>query len=67
MTIDKEKLKEKLEELTTEHRDLDEALERLVEQPVHDMLKLQRMKKRKLVIKDIINKIRSMLIDDIIA
>ena len=67
MTIDKEQLREKLEELTVEHRDLDEALERLTEQPMHDMLKLQRMKKRKLVLKDIINKIESMLIDDWIA
>jgi hypothetical protein len=67
VTIDKDQLREKLEELTVEHRDLDEALERLTEEPMHDMLKLQRMKKRKLVLKDIINKIESMLIDDWIA
>lgn len=67
MSLSKDQLKEKLEELTIEHRDLDEALERLTEQPMHDMLKLQRMKKRKLVLKDIINKIESMLIDDWIA
>ena len=67
MTIEKDQLKEKLEELTIEHRDLDEALERLSEEPTHDMLKLQRMKKRKLALKDMINKIESMLIDDWIA
>ncbi len=67
MTIDKELLREKLEELTIEHRDLDEALDRLAEEPLHDMLKIQRMKKRKLVLKDMIMKIESMLIDDIIA
>lgn len=67
MTINKDQLREKLEELTVEHRDLDEALERLSEEPMHDMLKLQRMKKRKLVLKDMIAKIESMLIDDIIA
>lgn len=67
MSLSKDQLKEKLEELTIEHRDLDEALERLSEEPMHDMLKLQRMKKRKLVLKDIINKIESMLIDDWIA
>ena len=65
--MNKDQLREKLEELTIEHRDLDEALERLTEEPMHDMLKLQRMKKRKLVLKDIINKIESMLIDDWIA
>ncbi len=67
MSISKDQLREKLEELTIEHRDLDEALERLAEDPAHDMLKLQRMKKRKLALKDMINKIESMLIDDWIA
>ena len=50
-----------------EHRDLDEALLRLNENPHPDMLSIQRMKKRKLVLKDMIIKYESMLIDDIIA
>jgi hypothetical protein len=65
--LDQERIKEKLEELRTEHRDLDEAILRLTSDAVHDMLSLQRMKKRKLVIKDMIIKLESMLIDDIIA
>ncbi|MDB5477774.1 MAG: uncharacterized protein JWM96_269 [Alphaproteobacteria bacterium] len=65
--LDQERLKEKLEECRTEHRDLDEAILRLTSAAVHDMLSLQRMKKRKLVLKDIIIKIESMLIDDITA
>lgn len=65
--LDKERIREKLEELRTEHRDLDEAILRLTSAAVHDMLSLQRMKKRKLVIKDMMSKMESMLIDDIIA
>lgn len=65
--LDQERIKEKLEELRTEHRDLDEAILRLTSASVHDMLALQRMKKRKLVIKDVMIKLESMLIDDIIA
>ncbi len=67
MSLDKEKLQEQLNELQTEHRDLDEAILRLTETPVHDMIALQRMKKRKLALKDMIIKVESMLIDDIIA
>jgi hypothetical protein len=66
-SLDKDRIKEKLHELRTEHRDLDEALLRLSEAAVPDMLSMQRMKKRKLVIKDMIIKYESMIIDDIIA
>ena len=65
--LDQERIKEKIQELRTEHRDLDEAILRLTQDAVHDMLSLQRMKKRKLVIKDMLIKLESMLIDDIIA
>jgi hypothetical protein len=65
--IDHDRIKEKLDELRLEHRDLDEALLRINSAAIHDMLALQRMKKRKLVIKDMIIKLESMLIDDIIA
>lgn len=66
-SLDKERIKEKLQELRLEHRDLDEALLRLTEAAVPDMLSMQRMKKRKLIIKDMIIKYESMIIDDIIA
>lgn len=65
--LDKQRIMEKLDELRTEHRDLDEALLRLNDGPMVDMLSMQRMKKRKLVLKDMIIKYESMLIDDIIA
>jgi hypothetical protein len=65
--LDKQRIKEKIAELRTEHRDLDEALLRLAATAVPDMLAIQRMKKRKLVIKDMLIKYESMIIDDIIA
>ena len=66
-SLERQRTLEKLEELRTEHRDLDEAILRLTQATVHDMIALQRMKKRKLVLKDIMIKLESMLIDDIIA
>jgi len=65
--LDAEAIKAKLEELRSEHRDLDEVIERLVEKPPFDQLQLQRLKKRKLGLKDQIIKLESQLIPDIIA
>lgn len=41
-----------LHELKVEHRDLDEAILRLIDSPPHDELLLRRLKKRKLQLKD---------------
>ena len=60
-------LRRKLDELKTEHRDLDDVIDRLAHQFPYDQLKLQRLKKRKLVIKDLIAKFESQLLPDIIA
>ena len=57
----------RLEELRTEHRDLDEVILRLSEQAPFDQIKLQRLKKRKLVLKDQISRVESELLPDIIA
>ncbi|MBI5786458.1 MAG: YdcH family protein [Rhodocyclales bacterium] len=55
-------------ELRVEHRDLDEALERLEEtQAPHDELLLRRMKKRKLQLKDRIAIIERLLEPDELA
>ncbi|WP_435641506.1 YdcH family protein [Micavibrio aeruginosavorus] len=64
---DEESLREKLIELKHEHRDLDEVIERLLERQPVDFLQLQRLKKRKLTLKDTIQKIESQLLPDIIA
>ena len=60
-------LRRKLDELRTEHRDLDDVIDRLAHQAPYDQLKLQRLKKRKLVLKDLIAKVESHLLPDIIA
>lgn len=54
-------------ELREEHRDLDAAITRLVEDPSVDQLRLRRMKKRKLKLKDWIAFLESQLIPDIDA
>ena len=60
-------LKARLEALESEHRDLDDVIERLAEDKPFDRLKLQRLKKRKLGLKDEIILIRSRILPDIIA
>lgn len=60
-------LRKKLEDLTLEHRDLDELLSIATSSPSVDMLKFQRIKKRKLAIKDEIRKIHARILPDIIA
>jgi hypothetical protein len=56
-----------LAELRIEHRDLDEAIARLSEDPSVDQLQLTRMKKRKLKLKDWIANLESQLIPDLDA
>ncbi len=64
---EQDRLKQKLAELKSEHRDLDDVINRLLEQRPVDLIQMQRLKKRKLVLKDLIAKIESMLLPDIIA
>jgi hypothetical protein len=67
MDLDIEALRAKLAALRSEHRDLDDIIAHLVERAPFDQLELQRMKKRKLLLKDQISKIESELLPDIIA
>jgi hypothetical protein len=62
-----EELEEKLAMLRSEHRDLDIVIQQLSEAEPVDFLRLQRLKKRKLLLKDSISKIESLLLPDIIA
>lgn len=64
---DEEALRQKLAELELEHRDLDDVIARLTERAPYDQLQLQRLKKRKLVLKDQISLIEGKLYPDIIA
>ena len=56
-----------LEELRVEHRDLDEVIHHLIESKHHDLMRVQRLKKRKLKIKDMIIRLESELIPDLDA
>ena len=64
---DPQALRERLEALRLEHRDLDDVIGRLTESDGHDRIQLQRLKKRKLLLKDEIARLRTRLIPDIIA
>ncbi|WP_438382419.1 DUF465 domain-containing protein [Asaia sp. BMEF1] len=66
MLVDHEVMLRRLHELRSEHRDLDTVIDRLVLHPLNQ-LQLQRLKKRKLVLKDEINFIENRLIPDDIA
>ena len=60
-------LKTRLALLQQEHRDLDSAISALGDQASRDQLQMQRLKKRKLWLKDEIARIEDMIVPDIIA
>ncbi len=60
-------LRRQLAELETRHRDLDDVIARISEAVPFDQLQVQRLKKRKLMLKDEIAKLRAFLLPDIIA
>jgi hypothetical protein len=64
---ERDELRKRLAELTAEHRELDAAIAALTETPPFDQLQAQRLKKRKLALKDVIRKIEDLLTPDIIA
>jgi hypothetical protein len=66
MLTDRDSLLRKLHELRSEHRDLDTVIARLSVAAL-DQLQVQRLKKRKLLLKDEISWLESRLIPDNIA
>ena len=64
---EQEALRQKLAELELEHRDLDDVIVRLTERVPYDQLQLQRLKKRKLILKDQVSQVEAELLPDIIA
>ena len=60
-------LRRKLANLETEGQELDDVINRIVETPAFDQLKVQRLKKRRLMITDEIVKLRGKILPDIIA
>lgn len=65
--VDIEEARAALFELRVEHRDLDQAIALMLSGPYVDQLRLCRMKKRKLKLKDSIARLESMVIPDIDA
>ena len=57
----------KIERLSSEHRALDDELKTISADPLIDDLQLQRLKKRKLFLKDSIRHLESRLVPDITA
>jgi hypothetical protein len=64
---DREALERRLGTLRSEHRDLDDVIERISGGNAFDQLQIKRLKKRKLMLKDEIARIESKLVPDIIA
>ncbi len=60
-------IREKLESLRVEHRDLDDVIARLVEDHYQDELQIRRLKRRKLMLKDQITMLEGQLVPDIPA
>ncbi len=62
-----ELIKERLSQLKSEHRDLDDVIARISEEAPFDQIQVKRLKKRKLLLKDQILQLESRLLPDIIA
>ncbi|MGA9868083.1 MAG: YdcH family protein [Acetobacteraceae bacterium] len=67
MLTDRDSLLRRVHELRSEHRDLDTVIARLAEQGSLDQIQIQRLKKRKLLLKDEIAWLENRLIPDDIA
>ncbi|MBL8589462.1 MAG: DUF465 domain-containing protein [Methylobacteriaceae bacterium] len=64
---DASELAREIERLRQEHRDLDAAIEAIVATGAGDQLQIQRLKKRKLVLRDRLSYLEDMVTPDIIA
>ncbi len=60
-------IESRIDALQLEHRDLDDVIAMLSDNPYTDQLQLRRMKARKLKMKDSISRLASMLIPDLNA
>jgi hypothetical protein len=67
--VDTESFKqlERLRELRVNHRDLDYLIDALSHDPMVDQLRMRRLKKRRLILKDMISQLESSLIPDMDA
>jgi hypothetical protein len=67
MDLPPERLRERLNELKQQHRDLDAAIDSLETSGTADQLQLRRLKKQKLMLKDQIARLEDQMLPDIIA
>ena len=67
VTADVDAVKDRISQLHIEHRDLDDVISRLSQSTAQDQLQLQRLKKRKLYLKDQIALLERQLTPDIPA
>jgi hypothetical protein len=65
--MDEDEIRGQMTHLMQEHRDLDDAITAITRAGTFDLLQVQRLKKRKLMLKDEIAKLKNMLVPDIIA
>ncbi|MDA1100257.1 MAG: DUF465 domain-containing protein [Proteobacteria bacterium] len=65
--MEKTEIEARIIALQQEHRDLDGAIAAMIERGVFDQLQLQRLKKRKLALRDLIGRLATRLVPDIIA
>ena len=67
--VDTESFKDfaRLRELRVDHRDLDYLIDSLTHDPMVDQLRVRRLKKRRLILKDMITQLESELIPDLDA
>ena len=59
LSLEKTEIEARIIALQQEHRDLDGAIDALVEKGIFDQLQLQRMKKRKLALRDLIGRLEA--------
>ena len=67
MSNESEILQQRIDELNLEHRDLDDVIAKLAQNPSQDQLQLQRLKRRKLLLKEQILQLEKQLTPDIRA
>ena len=65
--VNEQELRKRLASLRSEHRDLDDVIEQLSAEGPFNQLQIQRLKKRKLMLRDLISRLEDSMIPDIIA
>jgi hypothetical protein len=65
--VERAMLEQRMMQLRIEHRDLDDVIRRLAEQRIYDQVQLQRLKRRKLLLKDQISWLQRQVDPDIPA